>query len=54
MKQGKKLTRTQKIDVSNAGLAPKNWELIKEGVALLTIRNKTSGTIRTVRKTARR
>lgn len=48
MKQPKKLTREQKMAVSDAGLNAENWMLVERTEFYLKIIHKTSGRIRKI------
>lgn len=49
LKQGKKLTREQKIIVSNNGLVATNWSFVEmENEDTMVIVNKTSNTIKRI------
>ena len=50
MKQPRKLTRSEKIIISNNGLNATNWMLVEDLGAYLKIINKTTGTIKMVTK----
>jgi hypothetical protein len=45
MKQGKALTREQKILLSNAGWNPKEWSCIRDDPRYIVLKNKQDGTI---------
>ncbi|MDO7908456.1 hypothetical protein Q5741_18815 [Paenibacillus sp. JX-17] len=52
MKQPKRPTRRQKIEIAEARLVPDNWLVHQDTAAELTIVHRESGKIRTLRRGA--
>ncbi|MFW5436591.1 DUF6906 family protein [Paenibacillus apiarius] len=52
MKQGKRPTRQQKIEISAYGLIPKSWTVLRESHSELVLISKNKGQVRTIRRLA--
>lgn len=50
MKHGRKPTRTQKQLISNKGLNPRNWFVVKDTPTEMQLIHRNTDTIRVIRK----